>query len=120
MDTILIIEPDPLLREAIGLTLSGRYTLIPFKSIREAMSAVPSPVSAIVLGTVTSHAEFLKLRFRFGLIPFVLLPGLEEYQLSCLESSVHSPLSRAGLIGKIESMLDRKGRPEWPPQLVAA
>lgn len=103
MKTVLIIEPDALLREALTITLQGGYKIISLRSIKEALLAItPESIAAVVLGTVASQSEITKLRLRLGLIPFFLLPGLEEFAQSRLEKVVE-PLTGEELRSRLRS-----------------
>lgn len=105
MKTVLIIEPDALLREALALTLQGAYRIVSLRSIKEALMAIaPESISAVVLGTLTSQSEIKILRLRLGLIPFFLLPGLAELAEGPLVTVV-DPLSGDNLRHGLHSVL---------------
>ncbi|MDH2915714.1 MAG: hypothetical protein PXX77_02435 [Gallionella sp.] len=103
--SILLIEQEALMADAILTTLGRTYEVKVVRSIEQAIEeCLGACLDLIIMGIKPSQQELAKIRCAAGLTPFLLLDAPRDLMLSKLEERLDMPITAVKLMSSVERM----------------
>jgi len=104
--SILLIEQEALMADAILTTLGRTYEVKVVRSIEQAIEeCLGACLDLIIMDINPSQKELAKVRCAAGLTPFLLLDAPRNLILSQLEERLELPVTAVKLISSVERLI---------------
>ncbi len=104
--SILLIEQEALMADAILTTLGRTYEVRVVRSIEQAIvECLGASLDLIIMGIRPSQQELAKIRCAAGLTPVLLLDAPRDLMLSQLEERLDMPITAVKLISSVERLI---------------